>query len=193
MKPLKHGHSKKAPRLKVGARGNPRISIGGLGRAGPHQSAASSGAAPIDIDAEANRLAPYMAAYPCPSAAELRQDRDEWQALGLKTIGRDTDRSQPELCRARNSVLGRRSQDGQSELPLRAYFGLALECRLSPTLPVFPEATLVGALSARLRRPRMRSATSAIRVRREKAALSSGCEPHPAKRSSRKQPEQSWR
>src|SRR5262245_59841948 len=30
-------------------------------------------------------------------------------------------------------------------------------------------------------------------VRREKAALSSGGEPHPAKRSSRKQPEQLWR
>src|SRR5271157_4279440 len=34
--------------------------------------------------------------------------------------------------------------------------------------------------STQLRRPRSRSATSAIRVRREKAALSSGCEPHPA-------------
>src|SRR5262249_29523813 len=30
-------------------------------------------------------------------------------------------------------------------------------------------------------------------VRREKAALSSGCKAHPANRSSRKQPEQSWR
>jgi hypothetical protein len=30
-------------------------------------------------------------------------------------------------------------------------------------------------------------------VRREKAALSSGCEAHPAIRSSRKQSEQSWR
>ena len=30
-------------------------------------------------------------------------------------------------------------------------------------------------------------------VRREKAALSSGCEAHPANRSSRKQSEQSWR
>src|SRR5271170_7273851 len=34
---------------------------------------------------------------------------------------------------------------------------------------------------------------SASRVRREKAALSSGCKSRPAKRSSRKQPEQSWR
>jgi hypothetical protein len=34
---------------------------------------------------------------------------------------------------------------------------------------------------------------SAFGVRREKAALSSGCKPHPAKRSSRKQPEQLWR
>ena len=31
-----------------------------------------------------------------------------------------------------------------------------------------------------IRRPRTRSSTSASRVRREKAALSSGCEPHPA-------------
>jgi hypothetical protein len=30
-------------------------------------------------------------------------------------------------------------------------------------------------------------------VRRDKAALSSGCEAHPAIRSSRKQSEQSWR
>jgi hypothetical protein len=30
-------------------------------------------------------------------------------------------------------------------------------------------------------------------VRRDKAALSSGCKPHPAIRSSRKQSEQSWR
>lgn len=34
---------------------------------------------------------------------------------------------------------------------------------------------------------------STPRVRRAKAALSSGCKPHPAKCSSRKQPEQSWR
>jgi hypothetical protein len=34
---------------------------------------------------------------------------------------------------------------------------------------------------------------SASRVRRDKAVLSSGCKSHPAKRSSRKQPEQSWR
>ena len=37
--------------------------------------------------------------------------------------------------------------------------------------------------------PRM----AGIGVRREKAALSSGCETHPAIRSSRKQSEQSWR
>ena len=35
-------------------------------------------------------------------------------------------------------------------------------------------------ISAQLRRPRLRSASSAQRVRRDKAALSSGCEPHPA-------------
>jgi hypothetical protein len=34
---------------------------------------------------------------------------------------------------------------------------------------------------------------SGIGVRRAKAALSSGCKSHPAKRSSRKQSEQSWR
>jgi hypothetical protein len=36
-------------------------------------------------------------------------------------------------------------------------------------------------------------AMAASGVRREKAALSSGCKPHPAMRSSRKQSEQSWR
>jgi hypothetical protein len=35
--------------------------------------------------------------------------------------------------------------------------------------------------------------SSAIGVRRGKAALSSGCKSHPANRSSRKQPEQLWR
>jgi ArsR family transcriptional regulator, arsenate/arsenite/antimonite-responsive transcriptional repressor len=34
---------------------------------------------------------------------------------------------------------------------------------------------------------------TALGVRRDKAALSSGCEAHPAIRSSRKQPEQAWR
>src|SRR5215475_6977904 len=38
-----------------------------------------------------------------------------------------------------------------------------------------------------------RKAASGFHVRREKAALSSGCKPHPAIRSSRKQSEQSWR
>ena len=38
-----------------------------------------------------------------------------------------------------------------------------------------------------------RYAMAAKRVRRDKAALSSGCKARPAKRSSRKQPEQSWR
>ena len=36
-------------------------------------------------------------------------------------------------------------------------------------------------------------ATAALGVRRAKAALSSGCKPHPAIRSSGKQSEQSWR
>ena len=35
--------------------------------------------------------------------------------------------------------------------------------------------------------------TTSMGVRRDKAALSSGCKPHPAIRSSRKQPEQAWR
>jgi hypothetical protein len=34
---------------------------------------------------------------------------------------------------------------------------------------------------------------AAVHVRREKAALSSGCKSHPAIRSRRKQSEQSWR
>ena len=37
------------------------------------------------------------------------------------------------------------------------------------------------------------AAMTGIGVRREKAALSSGCKAHPAIRSSRKQSEQSWR
>ena len=37
------------------------------------------------------------------------------------------------------------------------------------------------------------SSLSGSGVRRDKAALSSGCKPHPAIRSSRKQPEQAWR
>ena len=51
---------------------------------------------------------------------------------------------------------------------------------------------LVGstALSARLDPEDLRAV---IGVRREKAALSSGCKAHPAIRSSRKQSEQSWR
>jgi hypothetical protein len=39
----------------------------------------------------------------------------------------------------------------------------------------------------------LHNALSALGVRRGKAALSSGCESHPANRSSRKQPEQLWR
>src|SRR5580692_933094 len=35
--------------------------------------------------------------------------------------------------------------------------------------------------------------TTSMGVRRDKAALSSGCKPHPAIRSSQKQPEQAWR
>jgi hypothetical protein len=47
--------------------------------------------------------------------------------------------------------------------------------------PVVPEAALVRALSAQLRRSWPPLASSAIRVRRDKAALSSGCKPHPAR------------
>jgi transposase len=45
----------------------------------------------------------------------------------------------------------------------------------------------------RQRRPPDPSPMAAIGVRRDKAALSSGCKAHPAIRSSRKQSEQSWR
>jgi hypothetical protein len=45
---------------------------------------------------------------------------------------------------------------------------------------VLLETTPVGPLSAQLRRARPRSGMSAKRVRREKAARSSGCKPHPA-------------
>src|SRR5208337_1435805 len=38
----------------------------------------------------------------------------------LKTIGRDTDRSEPELCRARNSVWAGGRKTDKSELPLPA-------------------------------------------------------------------------
>jgi len=42
-------------------------------------------------------------------------------------------------------------------------------------------------------RPARIGLMSPLGVRRAKAALSSGCKPHPATRSSRKQSEQSWR
>jgi hypothetical protein len=44
-------------------------------------------------------------------------------------------------------------------------------------------------------RPKVLAPTqrSALGVRRDKAALSSGCKAHPAIRSSRKQAEQAWR
>ena len=45
----------------------------------------------------------------------------------------------------------------------------------------------------RLPTPVVEIRTAADGVRREKAALSSGCEAHPAIRSSRKRSEQSWR
>jgi hypothetical protein len=54
----------------------------------------------------------------------------------------------------------------------------------APVLPLAKQS-----LSSRRNLVRM----SAIHVRRDKAALSSGCKPHPAIRSSRKQPEQAWR
>ena len=46
--------------------------------------------------------------------------------------------------------------------------------------PVVPEAATVRTLSDQIRHPRPRSAMSDSRVRRAKAALSSGCKPHPA-------------
>ena len=44
-----------------------------------------------------------------------------------------------------------------------------------------------------LRKENKLTQMSGTGVRRDKAALSSGCKPHPAIRSSRKQPEQAWR
>jgi hypothetical protein len=44
-----------------------------------------------------------------------------------------------------------------------------------------------------VRRCRNSVRMSAMGVRRDKAALSSGCKPHPAIRSRRKQSEQAWR
>ena len=61
-------------------------------------------------------------------------------------------------------------------------------------------AVLVAIRRANLRqlfppliRIRRCQAMTGMGVRRDKAALSSGCKPHPAIRSSRKQSEQSWR
>ena len=48
-------------------------------------------------------------------------------------------------------------------------------------IPVFTKAMTVGAVSAQLGRPQSRPVVSALRVRRDKAALSSGCKPHPAR------------
>ena len=47
--------------------------------------------------------------------------------------------------------------------------------------------------SAQLRRPDMSRRRTGFHVRRDKAALSSGCKAHPAIRSRRKQPGQAWR
>jgi len=47
--------------------------------------------------------------------------------------------------------------------------------------------------ATQLSRSRRVPRTAGMGVRRDKAALSSGCKPHPAIRSSRKQSEQSWR
>jgi len=54
-------------------------------------------------------------------------------------------------------------------------------CLIEWPLPVLPES------------PAGLSQGSALGVRRDKAALSSGCKAHPAFRSSRKRSEQSWR
>jgi acetate kinase len=51
----------------------------------------------------------------------------------------------------------------------------------------------VGALMDWIEERSGRDAVTAMGVRRDKAALSSGCKPHPAIRSRRKQPEQAWR
>jgi hypothetical protein len=69
----------------------------------------------------------------------------------------------------------------------------------NPDIPVIQIAQRLGVSPATLygtsppHEPRILLAFDNGRVRRAKAALSSGCKPHPAIRSSRKQSEQSWR
>jgi hypothetical protein len=55
------------------------------------------------------------------------------------------------------------------------------------------EMAIRGISAGGLRRSSLVRQTAGYGVRREKAALSSGCKAHPAIRSSRKQSEQSWR
>jgi len=55
------------------------------------------------------------------------------------------------------------------------------------------EMAIRGISAGGLRRSSLVRQTAGYGVRREKAALSSGCKSHPAIRSSRKQSEQSWR
>ena len=63
-----------------------------------------------------------------------------------------------------------------SELPLRADTRRSAAAYMLPQFRPFLPSGL-GPLSAQLRRPRPRSATTALRVRRDKAALSSGGAP----------------
>ena len=55
------------------------------------------------------------------------------------------------------------------------------------------EMAIRGISAGGLRRSSLVRQTAGYGVRRDKAALSSGCKAHPAIRSSRKQSEQSWR
>jgi len=85
--------------------------------------------------------------------------------------------------------LGYRAQDGKL---------LVIESEAEIVRDIFRRYAELG--SVRLLKDELdargitsKSWTTASGVRRAKAALSSGCKPHPAIRSSRKQSEQSWR
>ena len=72
----------------------------------------------------------------------------------------------------RRRVTASRTSRRSAEALINACFGRT---------PPVQNAIVERQDSAQLRRPRPRSGTSALRVRRDKAALSSGCEAHPAR------------
>src|SRR5262249_27322049 len=93
---------------------------------------------------------------------------------------------------------------GQSRLERLRKLVVLLKCgvqelkkiisRCAEAAPQSAASVMLGpGLTCRLLAPSSGWGTSAIPVRRDKAALSSGCKSHPATRSSRKQPEQLWR